>query len=48
MRERFNRIFARATGRDYERFARDTERNFWMSAKEAVDYWLVHRVIEDG
>ncbi len=48
MRERLNRIFARATGQDYERVARDTERNFWMSAAEAVDYGLVHRVIEEG
>jgi ATP-dependent Clp protease protease subunit len=48
MRERLNRIFARATGQAYERVARDTERNFWMSAKEAVDYGLVHRVIEEG
>jgi ATP-dependent Clp protease protease subunit len=48
MRERLNRIFARATGQDYERVARDTERNFWMSAQEAIEYGLVHRVIEEG
>jgi ATP-dependent Clp protease protease subunit len=46
MRERLNRIFARATGQDYERIVRDTERNFWMNAKEACDYGLVHRVID--
>jgi ATP-dependent Clp protease protease subunit len=46
MRERLNRIFARATGQPYERIARDTERNFWMSAQEACDYGLVHRVID--
>jgi ATP-dependent Clp protease protease subunit len=48
MRERLNRIFARATGQEYERVARDTERNFWMSAKEAIDYGLVYRVIEEA
>ena len=47
MRERLNRIFARATGQDYERIVRDTERNFWMTAKEACAYGLVHRVIDD-
>jgi ATP-dependent Clp protease protease subunit len=46
MRERLNRIFARATGQAYEKIVRDTERNFWMSAKEACDYGLVHRVVE--
>jgi ATP-dependent Clp protease protease subunit len=44
MRERLNRIFAQATGQPYERIVRDTERNFWMSAKEACDYGLVHRI----
>lgn len=47
MRERLNRIFARATGQDYERIARDTERDFWMSATEAIEYGLVHRIVED-
>lgn len=46
MRERLNRLFARATGQDYERITRDTERNFWMSAAEACEYGLVHRVVE--
>ena len=46
MRERLNRIFARATGQEYERICRDTERNFWMNAKEACAYGLVHRVVE--
>ena len=45
MRERLNRIFARATTQDYEKIVRDTERNFWMSAKEACAYGLVHRVV---
>lgn len=46
MRERLNRIFARATGQTYEKIVRDTERNFWMNAKEACAYGLVHRVVE--
>jgi ATP-dependent Clp protease protease subunit len=46
MRERLNRIFASATGQDYEKVVRDTERNFWMNAKEACAYGLVHRVVE--
>lgn len=46
MRERLNRIFARATGQDYERIVGDTEKNFWMTAREAVEYGLVHRIVE--
>lgn len=46
MRERLNRIFSRATGQDYDRIVRDTERNFWMTAREACEYGLVHRIVE--
>jgi ATP-dependent Clp protease protease subunit len=46
MRERLNRLFAEATGQAYERIVRDTERNFWMTASEAHEYGLVHRVVE--
>jgi hypothetical protein len=31
--ERLNRMFARATGQDYETIVRDTEKNFWMNAE---------------
>jgi len=46
MRERLNRIFARATGQDYETIVRDTERNFWLTAQEACAYGLVHRIVD--
>ena len=45
MKTRLNQIFADATGRDVDTIARETERNFWMSAEEARAYGLVHRVI---
>lgn len=45
MRERLNRLFARETGQSYEKIAKDTDRNYWMSAQEAIDYGLVSRVI---
>lgn len=48
MRERLNRIFARETGQSYEKIARDTDRNYWMSAQEAVDYGLVSRIISSA
>jgi len=48
MRERINRIFAGATGREYATIAQETERNLWMTASEAKEYGLVHRVIESA
>jgi ATP-dependent Clp protease protease subunit len=46
MRERLNRIFADATGQPYDKILRDTDRNHWLSAEEAVAYGLVSRVVE--
>jgi ATP-dependent Clp protease protease subunit len=46
MRERVNRIIAEATGQPYEKIAKDTDRNFWMSADEAKDYGMVSKIIQ--
>ncbi len=45
MRERLNRIFAEATGQPIEKIKEDTDRDFWMSAEEAVEYGLVGKII---
>ena len=45
MRQRLNEMFARETGQPIEKITRDTERNYWMSADEAVTYGLVSKVI---
>jgi len=45
VRARLNRIFADATGQPLEKIARDTERNHWLTADEAVAYGLVGRVV---
>ena len=47
MRERLNRIFAEATGKSLEQIKKDTDRDFWMSAQEAVDYGLVSKIIRN-
>lgn len=47
MRERVNRIIARETGQTYERIEKDTQRNFWMSAEQAVEYGIVSRIIKN-
>ena len=45
MRERLIREIAAETGQTYEKVVRDTERNFWMGAEEAVTYGLVSKVV---
>lgn len=45
MRQRLNETFARETGQSLEKVTRDTERNYWMSAEEAVAYGLASKVI---
>ena len=48
MRERLNRIFSEQTGQPLAKVTKDTERNFWMSAKEAIEYGLVGQIINSA
>ena len=45
-RENLNRILANNTGKTIEEIGRDTERDNFMTAKEAMEYGLVDKVIE--
>ncbi len=44
-REEINQIIAERTGQTIERVATDSDRDFWMSAKEAAEYGIVDKVI---
>ena len=44
-RERINAIIAERTGQPLERVERDTDRDYWMSAEESVEYGLVGKII---
>ena len=46
MRKRLNQIFADQTGQPLERVTEDSDRNFWMSAKEAGDYGLAGSIVK--
>lgn len=46
VRERIARVVATQTGQTYEKVLADMERDYWMSADEAVAYGIVSRVIE--
>lgn len=45
MRERLSQIIAAETGQPIERVRKDTERNYWMSASEAIEYGLATKII---
>lgn len=46
IRESLNRILSHHTGQPEERIAKDTDRDFFMSAETAVEYGLVDAVLE--
>jgi ATP-dependent Clp protease protease subunit len=43
MRERLNRLIAAETGQSFERVAKDTDRDYWMTVEEAIEYGIVGR-----
>lgn len=45
MRARINLLISRETGKPLEQVERDTDRDYWMSAEDAVEYGLVSRVV---
>lgn len=45
MRETINKILSERTGQPYDKIAKDTDRDFFMSAKEAKDYGIIDEVI---
>ncbi|MBL8323473.1 MAG: ATP-dependent Clp protease proteolytic subunit [Rubrivivax sp.] len=45
-RERIAKVIARETGHKLDKVLADMERDYWMSAEEAVAYGIVSRIIE--
>lgn len=45
-RQRLNEILARHTKQDLERVQRDTDRDYYMTATEALEYGLVDEILE--
>ena len=46
MRDQLNDILAKHTGKSVEQIAKDTDRNYFMSAEEAKAYGLIDEIIE--
>ncbi|SOB57831.1 proteolytic subunit of ClpA-ClpP and ClpX-ClpP ATP-dependent serine proteases [Pseudodesulfovibrio profundus] len=45
LRDELNDILADHTGQDIEKIRKDTERDFFMSAKEAMEYGIIDKVM---
>ncbi|ATN35107.1 ATP-dependent Clp protease proteolytic subunit [Rhizobium sp. S95] len=46
MNQRLIKIYSKATGQTEEKIAKDIDRDYWLSAEEAVAYGLVGKIIE--
>ncbi|MGD9939958.1 MAG: ATP-dependent Clp protease proteolytic subunit [Clostridia bacterium] len=44
-RDRLNKLIADETGQPLERVVKDTDRDYWMGAEDAVTYGLVSKVV---
>ena len=44
-KHKLNQIYVERTGQPYEKIERDTDRDFFMSAQEALEYGLIDKVI---
>ena len=47
MKDTLNEIIAKHTGQDFEKVAADTERDFFMSGAQALEYGIIDRVVSD-
>lgn len=45
IRARINKLIADETGQTVEKIAKDSDRNFWMNAEEALAYGLVSKIV---
>jgi ATP-dependent Clp protease, protease subunit len=48
LRDRINQILAERTGKPVEQIAKDVDRDFWLSAEDAVEYGLIDEVRTHG
>lgn len=47
-REELNQILAKASGQSIEKITRDTDRDFYLNAQEAIAYGLADEIITSG
>ena len=45
IKDRLNRLLAANTGKSFEEVERDTDRNNWLDAQQALEYGLIDKII---
>ncbi len=45
LRAKINKLIADETGQDVKKVSKDTDRDYWLNAEEALDYGLISRII---
>jgi ATP-dependent Clp protease protease subunit len=48
LRQRINELYAQETGQPLDKVAYDTDRDYWMTAQEAMEYGLISRVVNNA
>jgi ATP-dependent Clp protease, protease subunit len=48
LRQRINELYAAETGQPLDKVADDTDRDYWMTAQEAMEYGLISRVVSNA
>lgn len=48
IRERINKLLADETGQTIDKIKLDSDRNFWMSAEEALKYGVISRIVHNA
>ena len=46
LRDELNQILASASGQPIEKISKDTDRDFYLNAKEAIEYGLADKIVE--
>ncbi|MBM6838574.1 ATP-dependent Clp protease proteolytic subunit, partial [Clostridium saudiense] len=48
VRKRINTIISEATGQSLDKVEKDTDRNYWLSASDAINYGIVNKIITES
>lgn len=46
LKKKINELISNCTGQTIEKVEKDTDRDYWLSAEESVEYGLVDRIVE--
>ncbi len=48
MQDKMRQIIAEHSGQSYEKIARDTDRDYYLSAEDAAEYGLIDQVLKES